>query len=147
MSPSALDHDPAISAYPPADGPVPGPPWSFRLAGVRSARPAVELYEAGVLLDVVSSTPVAPQLVRGARAASLAGRRRALVWGRLPATGDRIAVEFSCGTVRRHAHSATVIEITGWCWLAVADGQFDRVVVGVGACRQQHRVGGGRSWR
>jgi|HubBroStandDraft_4_1064222.scaffolds.fasta_scaffold456421_2 hypothetical protein len=147
MSPSALDHDPAMPSYPPADGALPGAPWSFRLAGVLSARPAVELYEAGDLLDVVSSTPVAPQLVRGARATSESGCQRALAWGRLPATGGWLAVEFSSGTVRRYAHRAAVIEITGWCWLAVADGRFDRVVVSSGGRRLQQRVTGGRRWR
>ena len=64
-------------------GPVPGRPelsppglrsaglWSVRLAGAGSASPAIELYAAGVLIDVVSATAVAPQLLRGARAVTL----------------------------------------------------------------------------
>ncbi len=70
MPSTSLEHGPAIPRCPTAGGPLPGLPWSVRLAGADSPRPALELYEDGILLDVVSSTPVAPQLVRGVRAAS-----------------------------------------------------------------------------
>ena len=58
----------------PADGGRPGGP----------GRQAVELYAAGVLVDVVSATPIAPQLLRGARTVTLGQDRWALAWGRRP---------------------------------------------------------------
>jgi hypothetical protein len=145
MLTGGLDHDQA-GCGPVQSGDCPlGPPWSFRLAGARSVRPAIELYEADALLDVVSSTPVAPQLIRGGRTAGQAGDRRALAWGRVPASGaSLLAVEFSGGRHGRDAIPAAVIEITAWCWLAVADGRFDRVVVRSGDRCVEHRLAGGR---
>ena len=67
-------------------------PWSVRLAGVRSACPALELYEADVLLDVVSATRIAPQSLRGARSFACAAGRYALAWGRLPGPGTDLVV-------------------------------------------------------
>jgi hypothetical protein len=146
MPSTSLDHDPAIPGSPSSGGPLPGRPWSVRLAGARSARPALELYEGGVLIDVVSSTPVAPQLVRGIRPVSHPGSQRVLAWGRLPAPGAHIGVEFSSRPGRRRAvTTATVIEITPWCWLAVDDGRFDRVAVRSGHCLQ-HKVPRSRRW-
>jgi hypothetical protein len=146
MPSTSLGHDPASPEVPAAGGSLPGLPWSVRLAGARSARPALELYEGGDLLDVVSSTPVAPQLVRGTRAASHAGSQRVLAWGRLPAAGAHVAVEFSNGPGSRRAVTAAVIEITAWCWLAVADGRFDRVAVRSGGSCLQHKVPRSRRW-
>jgi hypothetical protein len=144
MPTTSLDQNAACPACQPDTSPLRGTPWSIRLAGACSARPALEFYEACSLLDVVSSTPVAPQLVRGARAASQAGRQRVLAWGRLPASPAGIAVAFTSGIIWRRALQAEVIEITSWCWLAIADGRFDRVVVSAGENRVQHRLAGGR---
>jgi hypothetical protein len=146
MPSTSLDHGLASPEGPAAGSSLPGLPWAVRLAGARSARPALELYEGGILLDVVSSTPIAPQLVRGIRAASLAGRQRGLAWGRLPSAGADIAVEFSSRPGRRRAVTATVIEITAWAWLAVADGRFDRVAVRSGGRCLQYKVPRSRRW-
>jgi hypothetical protein len=146
MPSTSLDHDPASPEGHCAGGSLPGLPWSVRLAGARSARPALELYEDGVLLDVVSSTPVAPQLVRGVRAASRAGSQRVLAWGRLPAAGANVAVEFSSRPGRPRAVTAAVIEITARCWLAVADGRFDRVAVRSGGRCVRQRAPRSRRW-
>lgn len=147
MPSTSLDLDPAIPEGPTAGGSLAGQPWSFRLAGARSVSPALELYESGVLLDVVSSTPIAPQLVRGARAAAEPGCQRVIAWGRLPVAGAGLEVEFSSGTIRRRAVLAAVIEVTPWCWIAIADGRFDRVVARSGGHCRQHRLAGGRRWR
>jgi len=110
-----------------------GDPWSVRLAGARSGRPAIELYEAGDLVDVISSTTIARRLLRGARAAGPEAARtdaapRAIAWGRLPAGGSSPAVVFS-GPLGRDARAAAVIVPVSWCWIAVADGRFARVTV------------------
>ena len=110
----------------------PGSPWSFRVAGATSACPALELYEAGILLDVVTSTSVAAVLLRGVRAVRTSDGRRALAWGRVWPPGQVPVVEFSRGRLRREGRRATVVKVTGWCWAAVADGQFDAVSVTAG---------------
>jgi hypothetical protein len=121
-------------------------PWSVRLAGVRSACPALELYEADVLLDVVSATRIAPQSLRGARSFACAAGRYALAWGRLPGPGTDLVVEFSRG-LRRHVLAAEAVPITAWCWLAVADGHFRRVDVRAGGEGVRRSLAGGRPCR
>jgi hypothetical protein len=141
--------------YPAGSGPggglpgggLPGGPWSVRLAGARSACPALELYEAGALIDVITATRMAPQLLRGARAAARGPGQRALAWGRRPGPGVDVVVEFSRGRLRRDVRPATVVMLTPWCWLAVADGRFTRVEVQAGLRRARLGLARGRSWR
>lgn len=108
---------------------LPGRPWAVRLAGSHSACPALEVYAAGVLLDVVSSTRLDAPLLRGTRAADGGAGPCALAWGRLPMSGTTPQVDFSRGRRWPDGRSATVLKLTSWCWLAVADGQFSRVAV------------------
>jgi hypothetical protein len=108
---------------------VPGRPWAIRVAGRQSACPALEVYQAGALLDVVSSTRLAAELLRGARAAEGEGGPCVLAWGRMPVTGTGPRVEFTFGRHRPYVRPGTVLRLTSWCWLAVADGRFDRVAV------------------
>jgi len=111
---------------------LPGRPWAVRPAGRDSAFPALEVYQAGVLLDVVSSTRLAAPLLRGARASDGRAGPCVLAWGRLPATGASPAVEFTVGRRRSYSQAGIVLKLTSWCWLAVADGRFDRVAVRCG---------------
>jgi hypothetical protein len=108
---------------------LPGRPWAVRLAGGHSASPALEIYSAGVLLDVVSSTRLDAPLLRGTRAADGGEGPCALAWGRLPMSGATPDVEFSRGRLRPARKRGTVLEATSWCWLAVVDGPFDQVAV------------------
>jgi hypothetical protein len=138
METALPDHGPARRASGPDAGPPGRPwsgrpwsvrPWSVRLAGAQSERPAVELYEAGSLIDVVSATPLAPQSLRGGRVTAAAEGWRSIAWGRLPVPADDLEVQFSRGRFRRDMRPAAVIKVSGWCWLAVADGRFDAVTV------------------
>jgi hypothetical protein len=108
---------------------LPARPWAVRVAGSRSAWPAVEIYQAGALLDVVSSTRLAPTLLRGARAGAGGAGPCVLAWGRMPVTGASPQVEFILGRRWRYSQPGTALRLTSWCWLAVADGRFDRVAV------------------
>lgn len=108
---------------------LPGRPWAVRLAGRDSACPALEVYQAGALLDVVSSTRLAAALLRGTRAAEGGAVPCVLAWGRLPSTGVSPEVEFTLGRRRPYSRPGTVLRLTSWCWLAVADGRFDRVAI------------------
>lgn len=107
-------------------------PWSYRIAGATSRWPAVEVYEAGHLLDVVTCTRLAAQLLRGGRAVRTADGDRAFAWGRLPLSGGTLSVEFGRGLVRKSRLDVPAIGATSWCWLAVADGPYDTVTVRVG---------------
>ena len=105
-------------------------PWSYRVAGAMSACPALELYEAGSLLDVVTATRLTAQVLRGARAVrSLDGGGRVLAWGRLPLRGGLPVVEFSHGIFRGARLATPPVPVTSWCWLAVGDALYDRVTV------------------
>jgi hypothetical protein len=92
----------------------------------RSPRPAVEIYLAGYLADVVVETHIAPQVLRGARQARWNGRPFTIAWGRLPADGSGVTVTFARGLLRPAAKSPQLVELTPWCWLAVADGRYHR---------------------
>ncbi len=106
-----------------------GAPWSYRVAGVASAWPAVEVYEAGSLLDVVSATRLTARVLRGARALRVGRGDRALAWGRVPIRGDLPVVEFSRGRFRAVAERVTPVLVTNWCWVATADDRYDTVTV------------------
>jgi hypothetical protein len=127
-------------------GRPPGAPWSVRLAGRRSARPALEIYEAGELIDIVSSTRIAVRQLRGARIAAGGTGRRVLAWGRMPTAGACPEVEF--GERRHHGRvqAATVIAVVSWCWLAFAEGAFATVTVRTPDAVLRQRVAGGRPW-
>jgi hypothetical protein len=119
---------------------VPGRPWAIRLAGSHSAWPALEVYQAGALIDVVSSTRLATTLLRGARAAEGGADPCVLAWGRMPVTGASPEVEFALGRRGAYSWPGTVLRLTSWCWLAVADGRFDRVAVQSGDSRVSGRI-------
>jgi len=123
---------------------LPWRPWAVRVAGSRSAWPAVEVYQGGALLDVVSSTRLAPVLLRGARAAEGEAGPCVLAWGRLPVTVGSPQVEFTLGRHWRYSQPGIVLRPTSWCWLAVADGRFDRVAAQAADGRFTARVRQGR---
>ncbi len=110
--------------------PLEDTPWSVRYARGPGKHPALEIYEAGEFLAVMVATSVAPQLLRGARRASRGGQGFSLAWGRLPADGPAITVTFATSRLRRIGRGDAasegirpeVIDIAGWCWLAVAAG-------------------------
>jgi hypothetical protein len=119
-------------------------PWSYRIAGPASRWPAVEVYEAGRLLDVVTCTRLAAQLLRGGRAVRTADDERAFAWGRLPLSGGTLSVEFSRGLVRKARLIVPVIEVTSWCWFAGADESYDTVTVRCGEVGIRSRLRAGR---
>ena len=123
---------------------LPGRPWAVRRASRDSAFPALEIYQAGDLLDVVSSTKLAAMLLRGARGAEGGAGPCVLAWGRMPSTGASPEVEFTLGRRRRYSQPGTVLRLTSWCWLAVADGRFGQVAVRSGDSRVRARIRRGR---
>jgi hypothetical protein len=97
-----------------------GTPWSVR----RARGPGLELYEAGNLADIIVATQVGWRTLRGARRSGHGGQALALAWGRLPADGRLVTVEFTAGRLRPRTTPARVIEIAGLAWFAVTAGRF-----------------------
>ena len=119
---------------------LPGTPWSVRTAGGPGARPSLEVYAHGILLDVVVATPLAAAVLRGACRASTNGRTVSLAWGRLPAGGAPVAVEFSTHGLRPRTQRADAAEVGWWFWIAQADGDFTAVTVTHPGGRERCRV-------
>jgi hypothetical protein len=111
-----------------------GTPWSVRLGRALEGQAALEVYDAESLIDVLVATRVAPDILRGARR----GNRSAFAWGRLPSDAGSLTVLFSRGRRRRDAHTAEVIAVGGFCWLAVAPGTFTGVTVSHRGTRRGH---------
>jgi hypothetical protein len=125
---------------------VSGTPWSLGLARGPGSRPALEVYEGGTLLDVIVATPLASEVLRGARRALCDGQHRALAWGRLMSDGSGVQVTFSRRRIRTMTtRIADVTEVSTWFWVAVADGYFGRV--SVVQCRAARAVRAARAAR
>jgi hypothetical protein len=120
---------------------LPGTPWSLRLAGGSGGRPALEVYAAGSLIDVVVPSRRASQLLHGACRAADGRQPRALAWGCLPVAGGELpAVEFIRGHVRRQVQPAVAEGLAGWFWFADTDGRFSQVTVTRQGKRESCRI-------
>jgi hypothetical protein len=120
---------------------LPGTPWSLRLAGGSGGRPALEVYAAGSLIDVMVASSRASQLLHGACRAAVGRQARAIAWGCLPtARGELPSVEFISGRIRRRARPAEAESVVGWFWFAEADERFSRVVVTSQGERESCRI-------
>lgn len=108
---------------------LPGTPWAIRAAGGSGGRTALEMYAAGILMDVMVAQSLAPQILRGARSAVWAGQPCAVAWGCLPADETSLAVTFGRGRVRPRLSAAEVMTIADWFWMALADRRADSVTV------------------
>jgi len=126
---------------------LPRAPWRARICRSTTGRPAMELYAAGTLLDVVVATELADEVLCGARRAVWDGRPGAIAWGRLTAPAADcpghldVAVCFALGRRgrRRSRHrkgdfpgdlrAADVVVLAGRFWVAIADGRFDTAIV------------------
>lgn len=107
-------------------------PWSVRFAQGTRGRIALEVYNAGLLLDVLVARPLAADLLRGARRTGGDGRPSVLAWGHLPPDGVPPELLFGQGRPGRRAGRrsevrAEAVGTAGSFWLAVAEGCHDRV--------------------
>lgn len=120
---------------------LPGTPWSMRLACGSGGRPALEVYAAGSLLDVVVASSRASRLLHGACAMVVGGQARAIAWGCLPAAcAELLSVEFSRGRIRRQAQHEETESVADWFWFAQTDGRFSHVQVTSQRGRESCRV-------
>lgn len=119
---------------------LPGTPWSMRLACGSADRPALEIYAAGSLIDVVVASSLASRLLRGACKAVIGRQARAIAWGCLPTTrGKAPSVEFMSG-IRRRGHVQQAETVADWFWFADAGGRFSKVMVTSQAVRASCRT-------
>lgn len=108
------------------------------------ARPALELYEAGSLADIIVASSVALRIVRGARRSRSDGQVFSLAWGCLPAHGQAISVTFARSGPRRAAARAGTIGAAWPAWFATAEGKFTAVSVFHDGRADRLRLGAGR---
>jgi hypothetical protein len=149
-------HDAAATAA--ADGilQVSRMPWLIRTSGGTTGWPAMEIYAADNLLDVVVATALVAGILRGAGRAAWDGLPGVIAWGRLPADGTDITVHFAQRRLRRWPGSraqrtdrerypagicpAQVTVVGEWFWVATADGQFDSVAVAHHGTHERRRI-------
>ena len=122
---------------------LPGAPWAVRRAAGPAGRPALEIYTADVLVDVLvlpGDWPLSPQIVRGACSATWAGQRCAAAWGILPAAGRGLLVQFSQGRIRAQACPAEPVAVGGVFWFAQTAGRFRHVLVTHHGGQERHGI-------
>jgi hypothetical protein len=98
-------------------------PWSVRFARGTRGRRALEVYNNGLLLDVMVETSFSGPLLRGARRGSRDGRRSVLAWGHVCPDGTAPALALG----RAGTPLLGAITTPGGFWLALAEGDTDRV--------------------
>jgi hypothetical protein len=149
-------HDGAAAAAAVGILPVSRMPWLIRASGGTTGWPAMEIYAADSLLDVVVATKLVAGILRGARRAAWDGLPGAIAWGRLPADGTNITVHFARRRLRHWPGSraprtdrerypggicpAQVTVVGGWFWVATADGRFDSVAVAYHGTHERLRI-------
>ena len=120
---------------------LPGTPWSMRLVPGTGDHPALEVYAAGSLIDVMVASSRASQLLWGACLMVVARHPRAIAWGCLPAAASELpSAEFIRGRIRRRAEPGEAESVLGRFWFADADGRFSQVVATSREKRESCRI-------
>jgi hypothetical protein len=104
-------------------------PWSVRISRQTAARPAMEIYAADTLLDVVVATPLSAGVLCGAARTVAAGQHHAIAWGRLTGSAAGITVRFSRRGLGGGGDAAEVMPVNDWFWVATTEGRFAAVTV------------------
>jgi len=121
----------------------PGRPWAVRRASGPGGRPALEIYAADALVDVLvlpREWPAVRRIVRGACAATWSGQRCAAAWGVLPAAGQGLLVQFRPGRIRSQPCPAEPVTVGGVFWFAQASGRFRQVLVTHRGGQERHGI-------
>jgi hypothetical protein len=114
--------------------------WSVRVSRQAAARPAMEIYAAGTLLDVVVATPLSAGILCGASRMVASGQHHAIAWGRLIGSASGITVRFSRRRLGGGGHTADVMPVNDWFWVATAEGRFASVTVTRLGASQRRRI-------
>jgi hypothetical protein len=150
--------DDGAAAAAAADGilPMSRMPWLVRTSGGTAGWPAMEVYAADSLLDVVVATALVGGILRGARRAAWDGLPSAIAWGRLPDDGTGVTVHFTQRRLGRWPGSrgqrrerercpggicpAQVSVVGERFWVATADGRFGSVTVAHHGTHERRRI-------
>ena len=119
-------------------------PWSLRLGRGTRGRTALEVYNNGLLLDVLVAKPLSADVLRGGRRGERDGRLSVLAWGHLPPDGAPPSVWFS---QRHREHSSPAVAVAEDFWVALTEGSYDHVSAarpGGGSQRLRVRAGWSR---
>ncbi len=119
-------------------------PWSLRLGRGTRGRTALEVYNNGLLLDVLVAKPLSADVLRGGRRGERDGRPSVLAWGHLPPDGLPPDVWFS---QRHREQRVQPVAVAGDFWVALRAGCYDHVSAarpGGGAQRMRIRAGWSR---
>lgn len=108
----------------------PGITWIVRPSGGHGTRPALEMYVAGALVDVLVATPLSPAVLGGGRAMQ-GPDERAIAWGRQTSDGPP-EVEFRRMALIGRPRPAAVTAVGEWFWVAKAHGRFTSVTTSYG---------------
>ena len=130
--------EPACGEHGPCE--LPRTPWSVRVSRQTAARPAMEVYGADALLDVVVATPLSAGVLCGAGRTVAAGQHHAIAWGRLIGSVAGITVRFSGRGLGGGGHTAKVMPVNDWFWVATAEGRFGTVAVTYLGITQRRRI-------
>jgi hypothetical protein len=114
--------------------------WSVRLSRQTAARPAMEIYAADTLLDVVVATPLSAGVLCGAARTVAGGQQHAIAWGRLIGSASGITVRFCRRSLGRGGHAAEIAPVNDWFWVAAAEGRFATVTVTDLGISQRRRI-------
>jgi hypothetical protein len=114
--------------------------WSVRVSRQTAARPAMEIYAADTLLDVVVATPLSAGTLSGASRMVAGGQHHAIAWGRLIGSASGITVRFSRRRLVGGGHTADVMPVNDWFWVATAEGRFASVTVTYLGASQRRRI-------
>ena len=122
---------------------LPGRPWAVRRAAGPAGRPALEIYAADVLVDVLvlpGDWPSPRHLTRGGCSVTWAGQRRTAAWGILPAGGRALLVQFRSGRIHRQACPAQPVTVGGVFWFAEVAGHSRHVLVTHHGSQERHGI-------
>ncbi len=117
-------------------------PWSVRVSRQTAARPAMEIYAADTLLDVVVATPLSAGVLCGAARTVTGGQPHAVAWGRLIGSAAGITTRFSRRSLGGGGHAADVMPVNDWFWVATAEGRFATVTVTYLGISTRRRIAG-----
>jgi hypothetical protein len=104
-------------------------PWSVRISRQTAVRPAMEIYAADTLLDVVVATPLSSGFLCVSARTVTGGRHHAIAWGRLIGSAAGISVRFSRRSFGGGGHAAEVMPVNDWFWVATTERRFAAVTV------------------
>ena len=114
--------------------------WSVRVSRQTAARPAMEIYAADTLLDVVVATPLSAGILCGASRMVAGGQHQAIAWGRLIGSASGITVRFARRRLGGAGRTADVMAVNDWFWVATAEGRFASVIVTYLGASQRRRI-------